>query len=144
MSGSYCFGGLQLGRRPCYRRVMSVSSKDLASAPPRGIQPADSRNIAAAGRLLAAGELVAFPTETVYGLGGDATNDHAVARIFAVKERPRFNPLIVHFAEVAQVRQHVAFDRRADILAEALWPGALTLVLPRLSGNSISLLASAG
>jgi L-threonylcarbamoyladenylate synthase len=145
MSGSFVFGGLPLGRPACYRRAMSViSSTGVDAAPTSGIVPADPENIATAARRLAAGELVAFPTETVYGLGGDATNDRAVARIFAVKARPRFNPLIVHFADAAQARTHVAFDRRADILAAALWPGALTLVLPRLAESSISLLASAG
>jgi L-threonylcarbamoyladenylate synthase len=100
--------------------------------------------IAEAARLLVAGDLVAFPTETVYGLGGDATNERAVARIFAVKDRPRFNPLIVHFPGASSARAQVTFDRRADMLADALWPGALTLVLPRRADCRISLLASAG
>ena len=105
---------------------------------------ADGDNIAAAARLLAAGELVAFPTETVYGLGGDATNDRAVARIFEVKGRPRFNPLIVHFPNADAARAQVAFDERAHRLAERFWPGALTLVLPRRPDCMVSLLASAG
>src|SRR5262245_37586396 len=122
---------------------MSVSrSKGVEAAQSRGILPADAGNIAAAANLLAAGELVASPTETVYGLGGNAMNDRAVARIFAVKARPRFNPLIVHFAEAAQARRHAAFDRRADILAEALWPGALTLVLQCLLVRGIWVLES--
>jgi L-threonylcarbamoyladenylate synthase len=100
--------------------------------------------IAEAARLLIAGELVAFPTETVYGLGGDATSRRTVARIFAVKNRPRFNPLIVHFADAARAAAQAAFDRRADVLAGAFWPGALTLVLPRRADCRIALLASAG
>lgn len=108
------------------------------------VAAANDDSIAAAARLLVAGDLVAFPTETVYGLGGDATNDRAVARIFEAKGRPRFNPLIVHFPDVDAARTQVAFDRRADRLAERFWPGALTLVLSRRPACSVSLLASAG
>ncbi len=122
--------------------VITSRGADVGAA--TGIVPASPENTAAAARRLAAGELVAFPTETVYGLGGDATNDGAVARIFAVKARPRFNPLIVHFADAVRARAHATFDRRADILAEAFWPGALTLVLPRRPDSRVSLLASAG
>ena len=88
--------------------------------------------------------LVAFPTETVYGLGGDATSDLSVARIFAAKERPRFNPLIIHLPDVTAVRNYVVFDDRAKRLADLFWPGALTLVLPRQPDCRVSLLASAG
>ena len=102
------------------------------------------RDIARAAELIKDGELVAFPTETVYGLGGDATNDHAVAAIFKAKGRPQFNPLIVHFADVAEVAEEVDFDARARALADAFWPGPLTLILPRQTGCRISLLASAG
>ena len=105
---------------------------------------ANDDSIAAAARLLVAGDLVAFPTETVYGLGGDATNDRAVARIFEAKGRPRFNPLIVHFPDVDAAHAHVVFDGRADRLAERFWPGALTLVLSRRPASTVSLLASAG
>jgi L-threonylcarbamoyladenylate synthase len=105
---------------------------------------ADDEGIAAAARLLGAGELVAFPTETVYGLGADATSDHAVARIFDAKGRPRFNPLIVHFSAADAARVQVAFDERADLLAARFWPGALTLVLPRRPDCTVALLASAG
>ena len=80
--------------------------------------------------LLRAGELVAFPTETVYGLGGDARSDLAVARIFAAKGRPRFNPLIVHVPDLAAAREFAVFDTRAERVAAAFWPGPLTLVLP--------------
>lgn len=105
---------------------------------------ADASAIAAAAALLRAGALVAFPTETVYGLGGDAGNDAAVAGIFAAKGRPRFNPLIVHVADAATAAQLVAFDARAETLAARFWPGPLTLVLPRLPGAALSLLVSAG
>jgi L-threonylcarbamoyladenylate synthase len=90
------------------------------------------------------GGLVAFPTETVYGLGADATNDAAVTAIFAAKNRPQFNPLIVHFADADSAAAAVAFDGRARRLADAFWPGPLTLVLPRQTANGISLLVSAG
>ena len=101
-------------------------------------------SLAAAGRVLAAGRLVAFPTETVYGLGADATNEQAVAAVFAAKGRPRFNPLIVHFAATDAARGETIFDDRADALARAFWPGPLTLVLPRRADSRIALLASAG
>ena len=97
-----------------------------------------------AARLLRAGGLVAFPTETVYGLGGDATNDRAVAEIFAAKGRPRFNPLIVHLPDPAAARRLALFDARAERLAERFWPGPLSLVLPRAADCAVSLLASAG
>ncbi|HUZ73623.1 MAG TPA: L-threonylcarbamoyladenylate synthase [Stellaceae bacterium] len=97
-----------------------------------------------AASLLRAGALVAFPTETVYGLGGDATNDRAVAAIFAAKERPRFNPLIIHVAAAEDAFALARFDARAELLARRFWPGPLTLVLPRAAGCAVSLLASAG
>jgi L-threonylcarbamoyladenylate synthase len=103
--------------------------------------PGDLRRAAT---LLRAEELVAFPTETVYGLGGIATSDHAVAAIFAAKGRPRFNPLIVHLAGTGPARELVTFDDRAARLADAFWPGPLTLVLPRRRDCRVSLLASAG
>ncbi len=108
------------------------------------IVPATDASIAEAGRLLRAGELVAFPTETVYGLGGDATSERAVARIFAAKDRPRFNPLIVHFAEIAAVEEAAVPDARARRLAARFWPGPLTLVLPRAARSPVARLASAG
>lgn len=90
------------------------------------------------------GQLVAFPTETVYGLGADAGNDDAVAAVFAVKDRPTFNPLIVHVAGLDEAERLVAFDDRARRLAVAFWPGPLTVVLPRRPGAPVSLLVSAG
>ncbi|HVJ54659.1 MAG TPA: L-threonylcarbamoyladenylate synthase [Aliidongia sp.] len=100
--------------------------------------------IAAAAEHLRAGRLVGFPTETVYGLGADATDDRAVARVFAAKGRPRFNPLIVHVPDLAAAAQLVSFTPQARRLADLFWPGPLTLVLPRLPDCRVSLLASAG
>lgn len=108
------------------------------------VRTASPAVISEAGRLLAAGKLVAFPTETVYGLGADATNGSAVAEIFAVKARPRINPLIVHVKNAAQAAEHVVFSSLAAELAEAFWPGPLTLVLPRRPDTTLSLLVSAG
>ncbi|HKD48592.1 MAG TPA: L-threonylcarbamoyladenylate synthase [Rhizomicrobium sp.] len=109
----------------------------------RKIAPADIAGIARAARVLRQGGLVAFPTETVYGLGADATNGQAVAGIFAAKGRPRFNPLIVHVRDLAEAERHARFCDRARELAKRFWPGALTLVLPRAT-NSLSELVSAG
>lgn len=106
--------------------------------------PADAAGLAEAARILKSGGLVGFPTETVYGLGADATNGEAVAAIFAAKGRPLFNPLIVHVAGVEDARAHVEFSPRAQALAEKFWPGALTLVLPRRKDSPLSLLVSAG
>ena len=87
---------------------------------------------------------MAFPTETVYGLGGDATQDHAVARIYEAKGRPSFNPLIVHTPAAEDLHALVQWDERAERLAAAFWPGPLTLVLRRTEDCPVSLLASAG
>ncbi len=97
-----------------------------------------------AAALLRAGELVAFPTETVYGLGGDATSDETVAAIFAAKGRPRFNPLIIHLSRADQAEHLAHIDGRAALLMQRFWPGPLTLVLRRAPRCPISLLASAG
>lgn len=91
-----------------------------------------------------AGELVAIPTETVYGLAADATNGEAVARIYATKGRPQFNPLIVHVAYVGMAERYVEWTEEAERLAEAFWPGPLTLVLKRKPDSPISELVSAG
>ncbi len=93
---------------------------------------------------LAAGELVAFPTETVYGLGANALDSAAVARIFAAKSRPRFNPLIVHVHDFGVATEYAEFSALAEELAEAFWPGPLTLVLPRLENCALSPLVSSG
>ncbi len=105
---------------------------------------ADDAGIERAAGLLRAGELVAFPTETVYGLGADATSDTAVAAIFAAKNRPRFNPLIVHVADLAAARKLARVTPLAETLAEAFWPGALSIVVPRTADCPLSLLVSAG
>jgi L-threonylcarbamoyladenylate synthase len=104
----------------------------------------DQMSIDEAARLIREGELVAFPTETVYGLGGDATNERAVAKIFEAKGRPQFNPLISHVVDAGEARRLVQWNDVADKLAERLWPGPLTLVLPRTKGSPIALLATAG
>ncbi|MGC2856872.1 L-threonylcarbamoyladenylate synthase [Novispirillum sp. DQ9] len=103
-----------------------------------------SARIDQAAALLRDGRLVAFPTETVYGLGGAATNDTAVARIFEAKGRPSFNPLIVHLPDLAAAETCAVFDARARRLADAFWPGPLTLVLPRREEAGVSRLVSAG
>src|SRR5271168_2042350 len=104
----------------------------------------DAAAIAAAVRILAAGGLVAFPTETVYGLGAEASNGAAVARLYEAKGRPSFNPLIAHVADLAAARALARFDADAERLAEAFWPGPLTLVLPKSAACPVSDLATAG
>ncbi len=108
------------------------------------IAAANDAAIAHAARSLRGGGLVAFPTETVYGLGADASNGKAVAGIFAAKGRPRFNPLIVHVTDFAEAERHAAFSSDARRLTEQFWPGALTLVLPRRADTTLSELVSAG
>lgn len=106
--------------------------------------PADAAAITEAAQILRAGGLVAFPTETVYGLGGDATSDSAVAGIYAAKGRPSFNPLIAHVANLAAARQQAVFTPEAELLAQFFWPGPLTLVLPVAEGGTVCALARAG
>ncbi|WP_294606203.1 L-threonylcarbamoyladenylate synthase [uncultured Roseovarius sp.] len=103
----------------------------------------DQQGFARAAAILRSGGLVAFPTETVYGLGADARQDHAVARIFEAKERPRFNPLIVHVDSIETAKAYVEWDAEADALAGAFWPGPLTLVLPLKPGTGLSPLVTA-
>ena len=105
---------------------------------------ASAEGLARARAILRAGGLVAFPTETVYGLGADATNPEAVARIYAAKERPRFNPLIAHVADVGAARHQGRFDETARALADAFWPGPLTIVVPAAAECTVSDLARAG
>ncbi|MBW7920557.1 MAG: threonylcarbamoyl-AMP synthase [Rubellimicrobium sp.] len=105
---------------------------------------ADADGIARAAALLREGRQVAFPTETVYGLGADARDDRAVAGIYAAKGRPAFNPLIVHVADTDTAQQIAAFSPKARALADAFWPGPLTLVLPLRAGAGISRLVTAG
>lgn len=105
---------------------------------------ASSQDLDHAADLLRQGKLVAFPTETVYGLGADARQDHAVARIYAAKGRPEFNPLIVHLADLDAVKALIHWNDSAEVLARAFWPGPLTLVLPLREGAGISRLVTAG
>ncbi|MEL7167455.1 MAG: L-threonylcarbamoyladenylate synthase, partial [Pseudomonadota bacterium] len=104
----------------------------------------DSDGVVQAAELLRAGRLVAFPTETVYGLGADARDGAAVAAIYAAKGRPSFNPLIVHVADMARARTIARFDDTALRLAQAFWPGPLTLVLPLTPDHDIASLVTAG
>lgn len=106
--------------------------------------PATTDAIGEAAQIIRAGGLVAFPTETVYGLGADARQGRAVARIFEAKGRPRFNPLIVHVAGIDEAAAYGVFTAEAERLAQAFWPGALTLVLPRREGAGLSDLVNAG
>ena len=105
---------------------------------------ADPAGLAQAADLLRQGQLVAFPTETVYGLGGDALNGEAVAAIYAAKGRPSFNPLIAHVASVEAAQRFVEWSDQAARLATAFWPGPLTLVLPLRDGHGVSSLVTAG
>jgi L-threonylcarbamoyladenylate synthase len=119
---------------PTLRHAM-IPTADLAPTPD---------GIARAAAILKTGGLVAFPTETVYGLGGDARSDRAVARIFDAKGRPRFNPLIVHVPDVDTARRYAIFSPTADRIAAAFWPGPLTLVLPVRPDAGLSPLVTAG
>ena len=108
------------------------------------IRPMDAAAIKDAAAMIRDGRLVAFATETVYGLGGDATNANAVAAIFAAKGRPSFNPLISHVAETADAAKLGLMDARADALAAKFWPGPLTLVLPKSAACPVAQLTTAG
>lgn len=112
-----------------------IATEDLTDSP---------QGIARAAEILRGGGLVAFPTETVYGLGGEARLDQAVARIFDAKGRPRFNPLIVHVPDVAAARRFARLDARAERVAAAFWPGPLTMVLPLIPEAGLSPLVTAG
>jgi L-threonylcarbamoyladenylate synthase len=106
--------------------------------------PAPSAEIQRLAALLQAGEVVAFPTETVYGLGADAGNPDAVLKIYETKGRPRFNPLIVHCADLAMAEELAVFSPLAHSLAAAFWPGPLTLVLPKRKGARLADIVTAG
>jgi len=108
------------------------------------VLPAGGLAVDAAARTLASGGLVAFPTETVYGLGADAANPAAIARLYQAKGRPAFNPLIAHVGELASAKNIARFDAAALKLAETFWPGPLTLVLPKTEGCVVADLATAG
>src|SRR5207244_943122 len=108
------------------------------------VLPAGEAAVATAARPLAAGGLVAFPTETVYGLGADAANSAAIARLYQAKGRPAFNPLIAHVGDLAAAKKIARFDAAAERLAQAFWPGPLTLVLPKTENCLVADLATAG
>jgi L-threonylcarbamoyladenylate synthase len=108
------------------------------------ILPAGEAAVAEAARILAGGGLVAFPTETVYGLGADATNATAIARLYQAKGRPAFNPLIAHVGDIEAAKRIARFDAQATALAAAFWPGPLTLVLPKTKNCPVADLATAG
>ena len=116
----------------------------MTAEPGTRVLKADAQAIEAAAACLRAGGLVAFPTETVYGLGADAGNGEAVARLYAAKGRPAFNPLIAHVADVEAARRLARFDAAAERLAAAFWPGPLTLVLPKRPDCGVADLALAG
>jgi L-threonylcarbamoyladenylate synthase len=121
----------QRNRRKSLRRTMPIV-------------PATQEAIAKAARALARGEIVAFPTETVYGLGANALDGSAVAKVFAAKERPRFNPLIVHVPGLIEAETYAVVDDSARKLADAFWPGPLSLVLRKRAGCGIADLVTAG
>lgn len=108
------------------------------------LRPFGADSIAEAAALIRAGQPVAVPTETVYGLAADATSGEAVARIYAAKGRPAFNPLIVHVANRAAAERIAVFDATARALADVFWPGPLTLVLPLAAGSPVAGIATAG
>ena len=114
----------------------------MSLAPTKRLRP-DANGLGQAAQILGEGGLVSFPTETVYGLGADACDGGAVARVFEAKGRPSFNPLIVHVADMQAARRVARFEDVAERLAAAFWPGPLTLVLP-LAGEGISPLVTAG
>ena len=116
----------------------------MTAEPGTRVLKADPASIATAATALRQGGLVAFPTETVYGLGADACHGEAIARLYAAKGRPAFNPLIAHVADVAAARRLAVFDAAAEKLAAAFWPGPLTLVLPKRPDCPVAALALAG
>jgi L-threonylcarbamoyladenylate synthase len=116
----------------------------MTAEPATRVLKADAAAIAAATRCLAAGGLVAFPTETVYGLGADAENGEAIARLYEAKGRPAFNPLICHVADRGEAERLGRFDADAARLAQVFWPGPLTLVLPKAPECRVAALATAG
>jgi L-threonylcarbamoyladenylate synthase len=138
---------------PLRQAVIPVGNKDSLDVNDEGSRAenrrterlrGDGAGVSRAAAILRSGGLAAFPTETVYGLGADATQAEAVAGIFAAKDRPRFNPLIAHVASLRAAREQGALDVAALRLAEAFWPGPLTLVVPASPDCTVSSLARAG
>jgi L-threonylcarbamoyladenylate synthase len=124
---------------------MKGETRDKAAAPlTTRVSRADAAAVGDAVHCLKAGGLVAFPTETVYGLGADATNPRAIARLYDAKGRPRFNPLISHVTDAAAAKRLARFNADAAKLADAFWPGPLTLVLPKMADCPVAELATAG
>lgn len=123
---------------------MGYSGRLMALPPETRVLPYNAEAIAEAARLVLEGQPVAVPTETVYGLAADATNGEAVARIYAAKGRPSFNPLIVHVPNLAAAQEIGIFDEQAAALAQAHWPGPLTIVVPLRDGTSIAGVVTAG
>jgi L-threonylcarbamoyladenylate synthase len=120
------------------------SGQSMSPPPDTRVLPYSDEAIAEAARLVLAGDPVAVPTETVYGLAADATNAKAVARIYAAKGRPSFNPLIVHVADLAAAEKIGSFDEQARALAKPHWPGPLTLVVPLRENSGIAGIVTAG
>src|SRR5471032_1463060 len=116
----------------------------MAAEPGTRVLKADAQAIEAAVRCLGEGGLLAFPTETVYGLGADARNGEAIARLYEAKGRPAFNPLICHVPDRAAAMRLGDFDADATRLAQALWPGPLSLVVPKRPDCGVAELATAG
>jgi L-threonylcarbamoyladenylate synthase len=126
------------------KRELAQTSTGMSAQRVTQLIEAGAAAVELAARTLAAGGLVAFPTETVYGLGADATDGKAIARLYQAKGRPAFNPLIAHVAEADAARPLAAFNVAAERLAAAFWPGPLTLALPRSAECPVSDLATAG
>lgn len=122
------------------KRIKPSESENISPTAPKGYQ-LDFQHVC---DLLLAGEIAAIPTETVYGLAADSANSDAVAKIFAAKGRPSFNPLIVHIANVPSAQKLVRWNDMAQKLADQFWPGALTMVLPAIGDNGIADNVSAG
>ncbi len=137
---------LKVPQLPYWGIVLGVPPTANGLSADAGLQvlSATDENLATAARALREGYLVAFPTETVYGLGADATDGRAVASIFRAKDRPAFNPLIVHVADMAAAGIVARFDDRARRLAERFWPGPLTLVLPLAESAPVADIVTAG
>lgn len=131
------------GKRGVMTTGKMTNGKVCTGAIETALLAADDEGVARAGALLASGALVSLPTETVYGLGANALDDTAVARIYEAKGRPQFNPLIVHVPSIEAARTFAVFGETAERLAAAFWPGPLTLVLP-LRPGTVSPLVSAG
>jgi L-threonylcarbamoyladenylate synthase len=133
------------------KSAVKTGNQNAASPEPRTMSSLKTQHIVAsktgishAADLLKSGALVAFATETVYGLGADARNGQAVAQVYAAKGRPSFNPLIVHVPDVATAKKYVKWSDQAQQIADAFWPGALTLVLPLRADHGLSSLVTAG